>query len=130
MGIGGEAIGIFALLYAISILKFSSVNVSPTTLIIAFLNPFGALLGFYQNRQWNLDFALWLCIGVLIGSPIGPFIRVHFLSDPVPFKALVGLVLLLMAIHLCIQVTPWYLRRELFLPRWEWGAVFSWCPYW
>jgi uncharacterized protein len=111
MGVVGEASGIFALPYCMSILNFNSVGVTPTCLIITSLNPFGALLGFWRNRQWNLDLALWLCVGAVIGSPIGPFIRVYFLSDPVPFKAVIGLALLIMAIHLCVQVTPWYLAR-------------------
>ena len=83
-----------------SVLQFGSVSVSPTTLIITFLNPFGALLGFWRGRQWNLDLALWPCLGAVIGSPIGPFIRVYWLSDPVPFKALIGVALLLMSVHL------------------------------
>lgn len=111
MGIVGEASGIFSLPYSMSILQFASVNVSPTSLITTFLNPFGALLGYWRGKQLNFDLAVWLCIGAVLGSPIGPFIRVYFLSDPVPFKAIIGIALFLMAAHLCIQITPWYLRR-------------------
>lgn len=111
MGIVGEASGIFSLPYSMSILQFTSVAVSPTSLITTFLNPFGALLGFWRGKQWNLDLALWLCIGAILGSPIGPFIRVFFLRDPVPFKAIIGVALFLMAVHLFIQVTPWYLKK-------------------
>ena len=111
MGIVGEASGIFALPYCMSILQFNSVAVSPTTLLVTFLNPFGALLGFWRARQWNLDLALWLCIGAVIGSPIGPFVRVYILSEPVPFKALIGIALLGMGVHLWAQITPWYLRK-------------------
>ena len=113
MGIVGEASGIFSLPYSMSILQFGSVGVSPTTLIITFLNPFGALLGFWRGKQWNLDLALWLCIGAVLGSPIGPFIRIYLLSDPVPFKALIGLALFLMSVHLWLQITPWYLKRTV-----------------
>jgi len=112
MGLVGEASGIFSLPYSMSILQFTSVSVSPTSLITTFLNPFGALLGFWRGKQWNLDLALWLCIGAILGSPIGPFIRIYFLSDPVPFKAIIGIALAIMAIHLWIQITPWYLRRK------------------
>ncbi len=111
MGLVGEASGIFALPYSMSVLQFSSVAVSPSTLIVTFLNPFGALLGFWRNRQWNWDLAKWLCLGAVLGAPIGPFIRVYLLNDPVPFKAAIGLALLIMSIHLCMQVTPWYLKR-------------------
>ena len=111
MGLVGEASGIFSLPYSMSILQFTGVAVSPTSLITTFLNPFGALLGYRREKQWNLDFALWLCVGALVGSPIGPFIRVFLLNDPVTFKGILGITLLIMAIDLCIQVTPWYLNK-------------------
>ena len=71
----GEASGIFALPYTMSVLQFSSPAVFPTTQILTLFNPLGALFGFRRNRQWNLDFALWACIGGASGAPIGPFIR-------------------------------------------------------
>ncbi|MHC4458333.1 MAG: sulfite exporter TauE/SafE family protein, partial [Planctomycetota bacterium] len=49
--------------------------------------------------------------GAVLGSPIGPFIRVYYLDDPKPFKAIIGTALFLMSVHLIVQVTPWYLRR-------------------
>lgn len=113
MGIVGEASGIFSLPYSISILQFTNLSVSPTSLITTFLNPFGALLGYYRNKQWNLDLAMGLCIGAILGSPIGPFIRVYLLGDPEPFKAVIGICLVIMAVHLFLQVTPWYLRRNM-----------------
>ena len=111
MAIVGEASGIFSLPYTMSVLNITSVAVSPTSLITTFLNPFGALLGYWRGRQWNLDLALWLCVGALLGSPIGPFLRVYWLSDPIPFKAVVGIVLFFMSVHLWVQTTDWYLRR-------------------
>ncbi len=107
----GEASGIFSLPYSMSILQFASVGVSPTGLITTLLNPLGALLGYYRNRQWNLDLAMGLCLGAVLGSPIGPFIRVYCLNDPNPFKAIIGISLFLMSVHLIVQITPWYLRR-------------------
>jgi uncharacterized membrane protein YfcA len=112
MALVGEASGIFSLPYSMSVLQFDSVAVSPTGLITTFLNPYGALLGFYRNGQWNLDLAKGLCVGAVIGSPIGPFIRVYLLNDPTPFKAVIGLCLVVMAAHLFLQITPWYLRRK------------------
>ena len=112
MGIVGEASGIFSLPYSMSVLQFTGIGVSPTGLITTFLNPFGALLGYYRNRQWNLDLAMGLCIGAILGSPIGPFIRVYLFDDPEPFKAAIGVCLVIMATHLFLQVTPWYLRRN------------------
>jgi uncharacterized membrane protein YfcA len=111
MAIVGEASGIFSLPYSMSVLDFTSISVSPTSLITTFLNPFGALFGYWRGKQWNLDLALWLCVGAILGSPIGPFIRVYWLNDPVPFKAVIGLVLFGMSVNLWIQTTNWYLKR-------------------
>jgi uncharacterized protein len=112
MALVGEATGIFSLPYAMSILRFDNVHVSPTNLVITVINPLGALLGFRRAGQWNLDFALWPCAGALLGSQAGPFIRVRYLSDPVPFKALVGLALFWLGVHLVWEITPWYLRKR------------------
>jgi uncharacterized protein len=112
MALVGEATGIFSLPYAMSILRFDNIHVSPTNLVITVINPVGALLGFRRAGQWNLDFALWPCLGALIGSQAGPFIRVTYLSDPVPFKALVGLALFWLGAHLVWEITPWYLSKR------------------
>ena len=112
MALVGEATGIFSLPYAMSILRFDNIHVSPTNLVITVINPLGALLGFRRAGQWNLDFALWPCMGALIGSQTGPFIRVKYLSNPVPFKALVGLALFWLGAHLVWEITPWYLRKR------------------
>lgn len=112
MGVVGQASGIFSLPYTVSVLQFESVGVSPTMLIVTFLNPFGALLGYWRGRQLNFDLAIWLCIGTALGSPIGPFIRVYWLADPVPFKAAIGLALFIMAVNMVVEMTPWYLKKR------------------
>lgn len=112
MALVGEATGIFSLPYAMSILRFDNLHVSPTNLVITVINPLGALLGFRRTGQWNLDFALWPCLGALLGSQLGPFIRVTYLSDPLPFKALVGVALFWLGLHLVWEITPWYLRKR------------------
>ena len=112
MALVGEATGIFSLPYTMSILRFDSVHVSPTNLVITLINPLGALLGYRRERQWNLDFALWPCLGSLLGSQLGPFLRVLYLTDPRPFKALVGAALFYLGAHLVWEVTPWYLRKR------------------
>lgn len=112
LGVVGQASGIFALPYTVSILQFESVSVSPTMLIVTFLNPLGALLGYWRGRQLNVDLAIWLCIGAALGSPMGPFIRVHWLADPVPFKAAIGLALFIMALNMAVEMMPWYLKKR------------------
>ncbi|HVJ11976.1 MAG TPA: hypothetical protein VNC62_10465, partial [Burkholderiales bacterium] len=44
MAVVGEAAGIFALPYSMSILQFVNASVTPSTQLLTFLNPFGALL--------------------------------------------------------------------------------------
>lgn len=111
MALVGQASGLFSLAYSMSILNFNSIAVSPTSLVTTFINPFGALLGFWRSHQWNLDLALWLCVGAVLGSSLGPFLRVYVFYDPIPFKALVGIVMFVMSIDLWLEISPWYRRR-------------------
>ncbi len=102
MAIVGEAAGIFALPYQMSILQFGSISVTPTTQLLTFINPFGALFGFYRSHQYNWDFALWVCAGGALGALIGPFVRLKLLSDAGPFTAAVGVALAVTGVHLCV----------------------------
>lgn len=101
MAIVGEAAGIFALPYQMSILQFGAISVTPTTQLLTFINPFGALFGFYRTKQSNWDFALWVCAGGVLGALIGPFVRLTVLSDTGPFTAMVGIALAITGLHLC-----------------------------
>jgi hypothetical protein len=111
MAIVGEAAGIFALPYTMSILQFSNPHVTPTTQLLTFLNPFGALFGFRRSNQWNLDLAAWVCLGGIIGGLIGPFVRITILSDVKPFTFAVGLALVFAGGHLCYSAIGVYRRR-------------------
>ena len=111
MAVVGEAAGIFALPYTMSILQFATPSVTPTVQILTFLNPLGALFGYRRNRQWNLDLALWVCLGGVVGGLIGPFIRLTLLSDVKPFTFVVGLALVFAGAHLCYAALKGFLRR-------------------
>lgn len=100
MALVGEASGIFALPYSISVLQFANPHVTPTTQLLTFLNPVGALLGFWRGGQWNLDFARWVCLGGAAGGLLGPFLRLTLFSEPKPFQLLVGLMLAFVGAHL------------------------------
>jgi uncharacterized membrane protein YfcA len=102
MAVVGEAAGIFALPYTMSILQFTTPSVTPTTQLLTFLNPFGALFGFRRNGQFNLDLAKWVCLGGVVGGLIGPFVRITVLSDTEPFVFVVGLALLAAGLHLSV----------------------------
>ncbi len=108
MALVGQGTGVYSLPYAMSILRFDNAHVSATNLLITVINPIGALLGFRRMGQWNLAFALWPCLGSVVGSLIGPFVRILYLGDPVPFKAVVGVALLWLGIELIWEITPWY----------------------
>jgi hypothetical protein len=110
MAVVGEAAGIFALPYQMSVLQFVSAHVTPTTQLVTFLNPFGALFGFRRAGQWNLDLALWVCLGGVVGGLIGPFIRLTVLAQTKPFTFVVGLALLFTGIHLCFASRKGFLK--------------------
>lgn len=105
MAVVGEAAGIFALPYQMSVLQFVSSHVTPTTQLLTLLNPVGALFGFRRSRQWNLDLALWVCLGGVVGGLIGPFVRLTLLARTEPFTFTVGLALVFAGVHLCF--TAW-----------------------
>lgn len=100
MAIVGEASGILALPYSMSVLNFTAAGVSPTIQLLSLLNPIGALIGFGRGRQWNRDLALWACLGAVPGGLIGPFVRWYVLMDVSAFTLLVGLALGAAGAHL------------------------------
>lgn len=104
MALVGGATGLVSLPYDMSVLHFTTISVSPTVQLETFLNPFGALLGFRRNGQFNRDFALPLCAGAVVGAMIGPFIRVGWLPNPVPFKSAVGVALVFVAFQMLSRV--------------------------
>lgn len=112
MAVVGEAAGIFALPYTMSVLQFTAPSVTPTTQLLTFLNPFGALFGFRRNRQFNFDLAKWVCLGGIAGGLIGPFIRVSVLSDVEPFTFAVGIALVVAGFHLCLAAGRGYRERK------------------
>ncbi len=99
-----QAAGVFALPYTMSVLQFSNPHVTPTTLLLTFLNPIGALLGFRRTGQWNLDFAAWICAGGVAGGLIGPFLRSTVLAAAGPFRFTLGLALAFFGAQLCYKV--------------------------
>lgn len=101
MALVGQAAGIFALPYTTSVLQFSNAHVTPSTLLLTFLNPIGALLGFRKTGQWNLKFAGWLCAGGVVGGIMGPFMRASLLADATAFRFALGLALVIVGAQLC-----------------------------
>src|SRR5262245_11904706 len=110
MALVGQAAGIFALPYSTSVLGFDNPHVSPTMLVVTFLNPIGALLGFRRSGQWNLDFALAVCLGGVAGALGGPFLRATVLANADAFRLALGVALALFGLQLCWKALRDYSR--------------------
>jgi uncharacterized membrane protein YfcA len=108
MALVGQAAGIFALPYSTSVLQFSNPHVSPTMLVLTFLNPIGAQLGFRRTGQWNWEFAIAVCAGGVVGGIVGPFVRAGVLANADAFKATLGVALALFGIQLCHKAVTDY----------------------
>ncbi|HEX2652524.1 MAG TPA: sulfite exporter TauE/SafE family protein [Xanthobacteraceae bacterium] len=111
MALVGEASGIFALPYTISILRFVNAHVSPTMLVLTCINPIGALMGFRRSGQWNLNLAAAVCLGGVAGGLIGPFLRASVLSNAETFRFAIGLMLTFVALHLSYHAVVDYMRH-------------------
>jgi uncharacterized membrane protein YfcA len=110
MALVGQAAGLFALPYSTSVLQFDNPHVSPTMLVLTFISPVGALLGFRRSGQWNLDFALAVCLGGVIGGLVGPFFRATVLANADVFRLTLGIALGLFGLQLCWKAIHDYSR--------------------
>jgi uncharacterized membrane protein YfcA len=111
MALVGEASGIFALPYSISVLQFGNIHVSPTMLVLTCINPIGALLGFRRSGQWNPRLAVAVCLGGACGGLIGPFLRASLLSNADIFRFAIGLMLTFVSLHLLLHAWSEYRRH-------------------
>jgi uncharacterized protein len=131
MALVGQAAGIFALPYSTSVLQFSNPHVSPTMLVVTFLNPIGALLGFRRSGQWNLDFALAVCLGGFAGALVGPFLRATVLANAGTFRLALGVALALFGVQLCWKALRDYstlgrtVGTDFLIPSEDGGTRFS-----
>ncbi len=93
--------GAFLLLpFQMSVLGFTSPSVTPTNLVFNITAIPSGVYRYLRERRlvWPLTAAV--VAGTLPGVVIGGFIRLEFLSDPAPFKAFVGFVLLYIVLRL------------------------------
>jgi hypothetical protein len=96
----GQATGIISLPYAMSVLHFSSMHISPTVQVETLINPIGALMGYRKQGQWNRDLAVWPSLGAVLGANLGPLLRVHYLADKRKFQAAVGTLFVFLGVYL------------------------------
>jgi uncharacterized membrane protein YfcA len=93
--------GAFLLLpFQMSVLGFTSPSVTPTNLVFNITAIPSGVYRYLRERRlvWPLTAAV--VAGTLPGVVIGGFVRLEFLSDPAPFKAFVGFVLLYIGLRL------------------------------
>jgi uncharacterized membrane protein YfcA len=95
--------GIFTLPFMMSVLNFTSPSVNSTNLIFVFMSPFGSVYSYWRERRilWRLGFLA--AGGGIIGSFLGPLIRVGPLNDNLRFKTLFGILLALMGLRLFLK---------------------------
>ena len=93
--------GAFLLLpFQVSVLGFTSPAVSPTNMVFNITGIPGGVYRYVKEGRlvWPLTAAV--VAGTVPGVLIGVFLRLTLLSDPRPFKAFVGLVLLYIGVRL------------------------------
>ena len=111
MTLVGQAAGILALPYSTSVLGFTNPHVSSTMLVLTFIGPAGALLGFRRSGQWNIDFAWAVCLGGAAGALIGPLFRATVLASADVFRLTLGIALGLFGLQLCWKAVRDYPRK-------------------
>ncbi|MGE3992372.1 sulfite exporter TauE/SafE family protein [Pseudorhodoplanes sp.] len=110
MTLVGQAAGILALPYSTSVLQFTNPHVSSTMLVLTFIGPAGALLGFRRSGQWNIDFAWAVCLGGAVGAFVGPLFRATVLANADVFRLTLGIALGLFGLQLCWKAVRDYTR--------------------
>ncbi len=95
--------GIATLPFMVSILNFTSPSVSSTNLIFNLISPAGSVYSYSKEKRmlWGLGF--FAAAGGILGSLIGPRIRIGPLEDILIFKALFGVVLGLIGVRLYLR---------------------------
>lgn len=94
---------VLTLPFMVSGLGFSSPNVSPTNLVTNLLAPIGGIAGFRKERRmlWSLGIAAGA--GGVLGSFIGPVVRVELLSNPTVFQMVLGALMVVLAAKLLLD---------------------------
>lgn len=96
--------GAFLLLpFQMSVLHFESPAVSPTNMVYNITGIPGGVYRYLKEGRLVWPLTLVVVVGTLPGVVLGVFLRISILSDPRPFKAFVGVVLLYIAFRMLQQ---------------------------
>ncbi|MFO7652911.1 MAG: sulfite exporter TauE/SafE family protein [Candidatus Krumholzibacteriia bacterium] len=107
----GGLSGAFLLLpFQMSVLGFTSPAVTATNLLFNVVGIPAGVWGYVREGRmlWSLTWII--AAGSLPGVAVGGLVRLHWLPDPVAFKAFVGLVLLFIGGRLLADVLRWRRR--------------------
>jgi uncharacterized membrane protein YfcA len=85
--------GIATLPFMMSVLGFTSPSVSSTNLIFVLMAPLGSVYSYWKEKRMLWRLSLMAAAGGIVGSLLGPLIRVGFLTDITRFKVLFGFLL-------------------------------------
>jgi uncharacterized protein len=98
--------GAFLLLpVQMSVLHFVAPAVSPTNLLFNVIATPAGIFRYQKERRLDWDLTRVVVAGTTPGVVVGAFIRITYLGDPQSFKIFVGIVLLVVSIKLCVEVS-------------------------
>jgi uncharacterized membrane protein YfcA len=95
--------GIVTLPFMVSVLNFITPSVSATNLVYNIMTPFGSTYSYKREGRMLWRLGLIAGAGGVLGSVIGPRIRVGPLNDIILFKAFFGILLALIGLRLFIK---------------------------
>src|SRR3972149_2345516 len=95
--------GIATLPFMMSVLGFTTPSVVSTNLIFILISPLGSLYSYWRESRmlWRLGFLAGA--GGILGSFLGPLIRVGTLNDAFRFKTVFGVLLAFIGVELFLK---------------------------
>lgn len=99
-GLGGVSGAFLLLPFQVSVLGCVNPSASATNQLFNVIATPGGVWRYYREGRLFAPLAWALVLGSLPGAVLGAFIRLHWLADPVRFKAFAALVLLFLALRL------------------------------
>lgn len=91
--------------FMISFYNYVSPSVSATNLVVNLIAPLGGIYAYLKEKRMAWTIGILAGLGAVVGSYAGAYIRINYFYSPEPFKALVGAVMLLLAIRLFYELT-------------------------
>jgi len=103
--------GFLTLPYMVSLLGFDSPYVTPTNMV-GNINALGGIYGYIKEKRMAWPLAITGGLGAVLGAFVSPVIRLRLLSDPRPFRLVIGLMMLFLAGRLLYETTNRFLKNR------------------